>query len=101
MAEAISGYSPKEFVIESLAGTKLDISNSVLSVDYFEDILDHSISVIAQVTSSYDIVSGLKIRGGENVYIDLETFSGNFTWKDGNKILRIYKISGYEAQKWQ
>ena len=99
MAEAISGYSPKEFVIESLAGTKLDISNSVLSIDYFEDILDHSISVIAQVTSSYDIVSGLKIRGGENVYIDLETFSGNFTWKDGNKILRIYKISGYEATK--
>ena len=70
MADAVSGYRPKQFTIISLDERKIDISNSILSTDYYEDITDHSISVIASVANNYDIVNELKIRGGERVVID-------------------------------
>ena len=99
MADAVSGYRPKQFTIISLDERKIDISNSILSTDYYEDITDHSISVIASVANNYDIVNELKIRGGERVIIDFETLSGDFKWSDEQRILKIYKISGLDSKK--
>ena len=33
---AFNGYKPNEFIIESLDGKRIDITNSILSIDYFE-----------------------------------------------------------------
>ena len=52
MADAVSGYRPKQFTIISLDERKIDISNSILSTDYYEDITDHSIAVIASVPNN-------------------------------------------------
>lgn len=100
MADAVRGYKPREFIIESLDGAKkIDITNSILSIDYFEDILKPDISMIIQVTNSYSIVSGLPIRGGERVYIDIETVSGDFTINTEQDVLYVYKVSGIDGTR--
>ena len=45
MSEAFRGYKPKEFIIESHEGKKIDITNSILGIDYFEDILTPSVNM--------------------------------------------------------
>ena len=67
MSEAVQGYRPRQFTIKSLEGKTIDITNSVMSIDYYEDILSPSIYVTAQCVNKYSIVSGLPIRGGEEV----------------------------------
>jgi hypothetical protein len=100
MAEAVRGYKPKEFIIQSLDGEKsIDITNSILSIDYFEDILKPDISMIIQVTNTYSIVSGLPVRGGERVYVDLETASGDFTMNTQQDVLYVYKVSGIDGAR--
>ena len=100
MAEAVRGYKPREFIIQSLDGEKsIDITNSILSIDYFEDILKPDISMIVQVSNTYSIVSGLPIRGGERVYVDLETVSGDFTLNTQKDVLYVYKVSGIDGTR--
>jgi len=100
MAEAVRGYKPKEFIIQSLDGEKsIDITNSILSIDYFEDILKPDISMVVQVTNTYSIVSGLPVRGGERVYVDLETASGDFTMNTQQDVLYVYKVSGIDGAR--
>jgi hypothetical protein len=100
MSEAVRGYKPREFIIQSLDGEKsIDITNSILSIDYFEDILKPDISMIVQVSNVYSIVSGLPIRGGERVYVDLETVSGDFTLNTQRDVLYVYKVSGIDGTR--
>ena len=101
MSEAFRGYKPKEFIIESHDGKKVDITNSILAVDYFEDILNPSVAMIVQVTNRYSLVTGLPIRGGEKVYIDIETASGDFTLNSTDDTMRVYKVSGLDGTKMQ
>ena len=72
MSEAYRGYKPKEFIIESHEGRRVDITNSILAIDYFENILTPAVTMVVQVTNRYSLVSGLPIRGGEKVYVDIE-----------------------------
>ena len=99
MSEAFRGYKPKEFIIESHEGKKIDITNSILGIDYFEDILTPSVNMAIQVTNRYSIVSELPIRGGEKVYVDIETASGDFTLNLEDDVMRVYKVSGLDGTK--
>jgi hypothetical protein len=99
MSEAIQGYRPKQFTITSLEGKTIDITNSVMSIDYFEDILSPSIYVTANCVNKYSIVSGLPIRGGEEVEIEIETGFGEFKFLGGQDSLRVYKVSGQEGSR--
>ena len=99
MSEAFRGYKPKEFIIESHEGQKIDITNSILGIDYFEDILTPSVNMAIQVTNRYSIVSELPIRGGEKVYVDIETASGDFTLNSEDDVMRVYKVSGLDGTK--
>ena len=99
MSEAFRGYKPKEFIIESHEGKKIDITNSILGIDYFEDILTPSVNMAIQVTNRYSIVSELPIRGGEKVYVDIETASGDFTLNSEDDVMRVYKVSGLDGTK--
>jgi len=97
MSEAYRGYKPKEFIIESHEGRRVDITNSILSIDYFENILTPAVTMVVQVTNRYSLVSGLPIRGGEKVEIDLETALGDFTLNSTDDVMRVYKVSGIDG----
>ena len=99
MSEAIQSYQPKQFTITSLDGSKtIDLTNSILSVDYFEDILEPSIYVMANCINKYGLVNALPIRGGEKVEIEIETGSGEFKFLGGDS-LRVYKVAGQEGAR--
>lgn len=99
MAEAVSGLSYNYIGIISLDGkNKLDLTNSVTSVDYFEDVLEPAITMTMSVINANGIVNSLPIRGGEKVVMDIETASGNFKL-DGKNAMYVYKVSGIDAQK--
>tara|TARA_B100000902_G_scaffold42503_1_gene50272 strand:- start:25 stop:1320 length:1296 start_codon:yes stop_codon:yes gene_type:complete len=99
MSEAIQGYRPRQFTIESLEGVKIDITNSIINIDYFEDIMSPSIYMMANCINKYSIVSNLPIRGGEKVEVDIETGSGEFKFLDEQDSLRVYKVSGQEGTR--
>ena len=98
MSEAIQSYQPRQFTITSLGGRTIDITNSILSIDYFEDILSPSVYMIVHCINKYSIVSGLPIRGGEKVEVDIDTGFGDFNFLD-KESLRIYKVSGQEGTR--
>ena len=98
--EAIRGYRPKEFIIESLDGSKrIDLTNSIMSIDYFEDILSPSVSMTVRVANAYSLINNLPIRGGEKVEIDIETASGDFTKNYGDECMYVYKVSSSDSTR--
>ena len=99
MSEALQGYQPRQFTIESLEGKKIDITNSILSIDYFEDILSPSVYMMVTCINKYSIVSGLPIRGGEKVEVDIDTGFGDFKFLGEGESLRVYKVSGQEGTR--
>jgi len=99
MSEAIQGYKPRQFKITSLDDIEIDITNSILSVDYFENILSPTISIIAQCTNKYGIVSGLPIRGGEKVEVEIDTGFGDLKFLGEEESLRVYMVTGQEGNR--
>lgn len=94
MSYAISGAKFNNVVIESLDGSQqLDITNSILFVDYFEDILSPCVTMIIQVKNSASLFNILPIRGGERVAISVSTFFGEFLM-DEERAMYVYKVSG-------
>jgi hypothetical protein len=92
MSEAISGLKYNRIEIQAAdGGKKIDLTNSMVFSDYFEDILSPCITMNLQIASSYSIYNGLPIRGGEKVTIDIETVSGNFKL-EGENALYVYKV---------
>jgi hypothetical protein len=97
MSEAITGLKYKRVEILSLDGTKrIDLTNSIVFCDYFEDILSPCITMTMQIAATYSIYNGLPIRGGEKVLLDIDTVSGNFLL-DGDYAMYVYKVSGIVA----
>jgi len=99
MSQATQTYQPREIVIVSASGNGFDITNSVLSVDYFENILESSVTATLIISNAYSLVSQLPIRGGEKVYLDIVTGSGDFTLNDEKKVLYVYKVSGIDSER--
>ena len=95
MLQATTGLRYNTVNITSLDGEKtIDLTNSLIETDYFEDLLSPTLSATLKIATSYDIIEGLPIRGGEKVIIDLLTASGPF-----KQIFRVYKVSDATLQK--
>jgi hypothetical protein len=83
--------------IRSLDGSRrIDLTNSIVFADYFEDILSPCVTMTLQIVSQYSIFNGLPIRGGEVVTFDAETYSGDFILNNEFS-LYVYKVSGIIA----
>jgi hypothetical protein len=94
---SITNLNYKSVEISSLDGSKkIDLTNSILFADYFEDILSPCITMTLQISSQYSIFHGLPIRGGEVVTFNAETYSGEFKL-DADFSLYVYKVSGIVA----
>jgi hypothetical protein len=94
MSQALTDFTYKKVEILSLDGdNRIDLTNSILFCDYFEDILSPCITMTMQITSTYSIFNELPIRGGEKVVMDIRTPSGEFIL-DGDYGLYVYKVSG-------
>jgi len=74
--------------------TTVDVTNSCLFFDYFEDILSPCVTAIAQLMNSSSLFNILPIRGGEKVTISVDTAFGEFVLDD----LYVYKVSNLDAQ---
>jgi hypothetical protein len=99
MSDFISGLRYRGVTISSLDGKKkLDLTNSILGIHYYEDILSPCITMTIDVANAYSIFNGLPIRGGESVALELDTGSGTFKL-DGERALYVYKVSGIDAQR--
>jgi hypothetical protein len=99
MSLAVSSYKINQFVIKTLDGTKaVDITNSLLFFDYYEDILSPCVTAIAVIMNSSSLFNILPIRGGESVIIDVSTAFGDFVLDD-NYSMYVYKVSGLNAEK--
>jgi hypothetical protein len=95
MAAAVSSFKPNYFTIQTLDGkTTVDVTNSCLFFDYFEDILSPCVTAIAQLMNSSSLFNILPIRGGEKVTISVDTAFGEFVIDD----LYVYKVSNLDAQ---
>ena len=94
MSQALTDFVYKKVEILSLDGNnRIDLTNSILFCDYFEDILSPCISMTMQIISNYSIFNGMPIRGGEKVVMDIRTASGEFIL-DGDYGMYVYKVSG-------
>jgi hypothetical protein len=94
MSNAVTTLQYNSVIIESLeTKNKIDLTNSIVFCDYFEDILSPCVTMTIQVAATYSIFNNLPIRGGEKVGIDIETLSGNFKL-DGDYAMYVYKVSG-------
>jgi len=99
MSLAVSSYKVNQFVIKTLDGTRaVDITNSLLFFDYYEDILSPCVTAIAEIMNSSSLFNILPIRGGESVIIDVSTVFGDFVL-DGIYSLYVYKVSGLNAER--
>lgn len=99
MSLAVRSYKINEFIIQSLDGSKtIDISNSLLFFDYFEDLLSPCITATAIIANSTSLFSLLPIRGGERVSVNVTTAFGDFVL-DGENALYINKLADLDAQK--
>lgn len=96
MAASVGSFKPNYFTIQSLDGTTtVDITNSCLFFDYFEDVLSPCVTATAQILNSSSLFNILPIRGGEKITISVDTAFGEFVIDD----LYVYKVSGLDAQK--
>ena len=91
-------------------GRKIDISNSVICSDYYEDMLQGYLVTTLFVQSTYNIVSELPLRTGfhEMVAMKYSTPSGTFTRGDldgsGDVVpetgeMYVYKVTGLDTQR--
>lgn len=93
MSISINSYQPKYFLIESLdQENTVDLTNSILSVDYYEDILSPCITVVANLMNSGSILHNLPIRGGEKVAFGFSTLFGDIDFEE-EKTLYVNKVS--------
>lgn len=97
MSNAITSLKYNSVEIQSLeTNKKIDLTNSMVFCDYYEDILSPCVMMTIQVASTYSIYNGLPIRGGEKVELDIETASGNFKLA-GDYAMYVYKVSAIVA----
>lgn len=99
MAISVSGLRYQYVAITSLDGSKkpIDLTNSILEMNYFEDILSPCITMTITLINGYSIFNSLPIRGGESVAMQLETVSGTFKL-EGDRAMFVTKVSNLDAE---
>ena len=76
---------------------RFDITNSVLSFDYFENILEPSVGIRMVVANQISLIDAIPIRGGEKV--DFSILTGNGVFEPTEKLeFYIYKVSDVQAE---
>ncbi len=73
-------------------GKGFDISQNITRMSYFENILEASVAMEIEVTSSSSVFNAVNIRGGETVMMEVETAQGSFEFDEDNP-LYVYKVS--------
>ena len=97
MSQAISGLKYNGVELLSLDGKKrIDLTNSILGIDYYEDILSPCVTMTMEIMITGNVFNGLPIRGGEKVVLDLTTATGDFKL-DGDYGMYVYKVSNYAS----
>tara|TARA_Y100000114_G_scaffold63925_1_gene58564 strand:+ start:981 stop:2408 length:1428 start_codon:yes stop_codon:yes gene_type:complete len=109
MVQALQGLRYQFCELQSQkTGRKVELSDRITSIEYFEDILVPSISMKMEVISTVNLVSELMITGGEMVVMELETGSGRFKFgevdgkgniTEGTNELYVYKVSAMDNQR--
>ena len=90
----VSGLQLVGATIESLSGEEWSLVPNILSIDYFENILEPAIAMEMRLTSDNSLYNIIPIRGGEKVNIELETARGTWEFED----LYVYKVSALDSQ---
>jgi hypothetical protein len=99
MSNAISGLRYQSVTIApNVDGIKpIDLTDSILEMNYYEDILSPCITMTIDIINANSIFNGIQIRGGERVAIEVETASGPFVL-NGEKVLYVNKVSDLNAE---
>lgn len=96
MSEAVAGLKFNQVSIESVDGkNKIDVTNSIIFIDYFEDILSPCVTMTMTLLNSSSLVNLLPIRGGERVALNVDTAFGNFEL-DSEYSMYVYKASNID-----
>ena len=99
---SISALRFKTINIQSLDEDKnpngIELSNSVLSVSYFENILEPSITMQVVIASSSSLLNLIPIRGGEKVDFEIEIGNDDFTLLEESSMY-VYMVSGVDATR--
>ena len=98
--ELVAGVVINKVALTPLGGRPYDLSNSILSIAYFENILEPSVSMEIEVYSSASIFNELPIRGGEKVELEIVTKDSKkpFTLEN-ESAMYVYKVSGLRSDK--
>ena len=74
----------------------VDLTSSILSVSYFENILEPAITMQVVVASSSSLLNLIPIRGGEKVNFEIEVGEDEFTLLE-ESAMYVYMVSGVDA----
>ena len=86
----------KNLTIFPLNGKKpISLSNSTAEIDYFESILEPTITMSINLFNTYSLFNEIPIRGGEKVEIELEVDSNR--WIKGKDIPKTFSLEGDNA----
>ena len=109
MVQTIQGQRFQYAQIQSPeTNRKIDLSNALEQIDYYEDILCPYTSMTLQIRATVNIVTELPITFGERFAMEVETGSGRFTCGSlngngdvdiGKGEFYVYKTSGCDTQK--
>ena len=105
MALASQALKYNYVIIQPIGGNAVDLTGHLQFIEYFENIMSPTISMNMKISSSFNFVSNLPIRGGEMIAMEVETLSGTLKFgkfvKDqgivpGSGELYVYKLENVD-----
>jgi len=94
MSVSANSYRLNSAFLTTLNGDiTVDLSSSILMIDYYEDILSPVITANIILLSSTSLVNAFPIRGGEKVDLDISTAFGDLKLT-GDKCLYVHRVTG-------
>ena len=94
MALASQALKYNYVIIQPIGGNAVDLTGHLQYIEYFENIMSPTISMNMKISSSFNFVSRLPIRGGEMIAMEVETLSGTLKFGTVEKNQGIVPGSG-------
>ena len=94
MALASQALKYNYVFIQPIGGKAVDLTGHLQHIEYFENIMSPTISMNMKISSSFNFVSRLPIRGGEMIAMEVETLSGTLKFGSVEKNQGIVPGSG-------
>ena len=94
MALASQALKYNYVIIQPIEGNAVDLTGHLQYIEYFENIMSPTISMNMKISSSFNFVSRLPIRGGEMIAMEVETLSGTLKFGTIEKDQGIVPDSG-------